>query len=151
MSLRFVESDLTTTRLSLNYIEGLTSIPLPENLKNWGESSRAHGKTLISDKYDNIPITLALRVEGTDAATRDAAIRALVAEITRANILEFIPGGSTDPIYYDTFPYDTSEARGLLDRVYGENPNTPMVYPFMIELQAKPFAQGGWEDLTPLE
>jgi hypothetical protein len=151
MSLRFVESDLTTTRLSLTYIEGLTRIPLPENLKNWGESSRAHGKTLISDKYDNITITLALRVEGTDAATRDAAIRALVAEITRDNILEFIPGGSTEPIYYETFKYDTSEAQGLLTRTYGENPDTPMVYPFMVELQAKPFAQGGWEDLTPLE
>jgi len=120
--LRFVDSDLITVRLALDYVESETHIPYPEHLKNWAESSQADGRKMVGDgKYNNIPIDLTLKIKGTDAPDLDDKLQALATEITRKNILEYRPIGASESVFYVTYPYSTGNPRGLLERALREN------------------------------
>lgn len=146
-TLEFRESIGGATRLALSYIENDTHIPLPSHTKVWAGNITADGADYIAGKYENIQITLALKVTGATASDLDTNLRALVAEITRENWLYFEPDGGTG-IYYHTYPYDTAEAHALLVTALRSNLT---VYPFMITLMAEPFGYTAEETIIVLQ
>lgn len=150
-TLDFVEDNLSTVRLSLSsdtirHIEEETQIPLPDHQKIWLESSQTDGRTLIDGKYENLKITLSLRIKATSAVNMDAAIRSLVKEVTRENILRFKPESGTT-FYYRTYPYDRGNPGTLHKRLYRLN---SLTYRFTITLEASlPF--GAEQSITVLD
>lgn len=149
--LRFVDINKTTgvvtNRLTLDYVEGETILPMSANTKVWAGNITAPGASLITRKDEMIDIVLALHVHTVSRATLDTALRAIVTEITRKNILEFQPQGGS-AIYYTTYPYDTAEAAHLMEQVYRD---AFVVHPFRFTLKADPYAWGAEQTITVVD
>ena len=135
-TLRFVESVGGSTRLTLSYIEEQTKIPLPDRTNIFAGNISSDGADYVTGKYENIELTLALKVEGSSKGDLDDDLQAIITEITRENVLE-LAMDSGNSIFYETMPYDHAEAMGFLNLKHRE---AFIVHPLVITLKAKPFA-----------
>ncbi|MFA4972888.1 MAG: hypothetical protein WC683_09760 [bacterium] len=146
-TLEFVTPALATSLDISSYLEDGTHIPLPSRNSIWAGNITADGSNYITGKYELIPVDLALKVTGATKADLDDNLRAVIAEITKKNILKWQPEGATGPIYYRTYPYDTAEAQTYLSKAYRDQLT---VYPFTITLMADPFAWGAEQTISPV-
>ncbi len=144
-TLRFVESDLSALRLSLNWIEGESDLDLPEHEKQWAESLHADGQTLVSGHWTGRTIHLALHIHGTSKVDRNSDARALIAELTRENILEFDDG--SNPVWVKTYPMNRAQITGRLERWLESK---YMLHPFTVDIPADSFWFGPKQTLTPV-
>jgi len=144
--IRFVEPDLTTVRLTVDYIEDMTDIPLPDNTKNWAYND-TDGAELVDSKYENINLTLAFKLHGVSKADLGNDVSDLLTEITRDNILE-VQLDSGDSFFYDTYAYDQAEAHSLIKRCFRKG---FIVHPFLINLKANYAVRGDEEELDLIE
>ncbi|MHB8779818.1 MAG: hypothetical protein ACYC55_00330 [Candidatus Geothermincolia bacterium] len=142
-TLRFVEADLTTLRLALNWIEGESDLTLPEHMKQWAESPHADGRRYVNGHWGGRTLHLALQARGSSKVERNSKARALVAELIRENILELDDG--TNPIWIKTYPLDAAQATGVLERWLESE---YMLHPLVIDLPADPHWFGDWETLS---
>lgn len=144
-TLRFVESDLATLRLALDWIEGESDLSSPEHIKQWSESVHADGKRYRGGHWSGRTLTLALHIHGTSLTNRNSKARALIAELVRENILEFSDG--TNAFWIKTYPMDRGQITGLIE---SHLESAYVLHPFMVKVPADPFWFGDWETLTPV-
>ncbi len=142
-TLRFVESDLSTLRLALNWIEGQSDLSLPDHDKQWTTSPFADGQKYVSGHWTGRTLKLALSITGTSIADRNSDTRALITELTRENYLEYDDGAN--PMWIKTYPMDRAQITGLLERWFE---SAYKFHPIVIDLPADPFWFGPWQTLS---
>ncbi len=145
--LRFVDSDLTTVRLTLDWLEEETDLSLPSHSKIWAENSGADGRKYIAGRWTGRTLKLALSVKAASKAAMDTALRALLAELTRENILEFYPD-SGSAVFIKTYPMDSASINGLAKEYYR---SAFTLHPVMVDLPADPFWYGAEETITVVD